>query len=130
MSSCEGPQAAEEVRAYERAKTIQTALSKTIFAVKDYPLLNLGQFRRDSCSRNAKDNSFQRTMILMGIRKETAGVVLAEALHARLAKISKDFKLDDYSLGSKDKFQLIPDGTPVVYQPAAIPTPLATPSAP
>jgi eukaryotic-like serine/threonine-protein kinase len=130
MSSCEGPQQAEEVRAYERAKTIQTSLSKTIFAVKDYPLLNLGQFRRDSCSRNAKDNSFQRTMILMGIRKETAGVVLAEALHARLAKISKDFKLDDYSLGSKEKFQLIPDGTPVVYEPAATSTPLATPPAP
>lgn len=123
MASCEGPQPSEELRAYERAKTVQTALGKTIFAVNDYPLLNLGQFRRDSCSRNAKDNSFQRTMILMGIRKESAGVILSEALHARLAKISKDFKLDDYSLGSKEKFQLIPDNTPVVSQPAVTPTP-------
>ncbi len=122
MASCEGPQPSEELRAYERAKTVQTALGKTIFAVNDYPLLNLGQFRRDSCSRNAKDNSFQRTMILMGIRQESAGVILSEALHARLAKISKEFKLDDYSLGSKEKFQLIPDNTPVVSQPAVTPT--------
>jgi eukaryotic-like serine/threonine-protein kinase len=124
MASCEGSPQSEELRAYERAKSVQNALGKTIFAVRDYPLLNLGQFRRDSCSRNAQDNSFQRTMILMGIRKESAGVVLSEALHARLVKISKDFKLDDYSLGSKEKFQLIPSDTPVVYQPtAAAPSP-------
>jgi eukaryotic-like serine/threonine-protein kinase len=118
MASCEGSQPSEELRAYERAKSIQTALGKTIFAVRDYQLLNLGQFRRDSCSRNAKDNSFQRTMILMGIRKESPGVLLAEALHARLEKISKDFKLNDYSLGTKEKFQLFPTDTPVIYPPA------------
>ncbi len=125
MASCEGSQQSEEFRAYERAKAVQTNLGKTIFAVKDYPLLNLGQFRRDTCSRNAKDNAFQRTMILMGIRKESAGVVLSEALHTRLLKISKDFQLNDYSLGSKEKFQLIPEGTPVVYQPAIATTPVA-----
>jgi eukaryotic-like serine/threonine-protein kinase len=123
MASCEGPQPAEELRAYERAKNVQNSLGKTIFAVKDYQLLNLGQFRRDTCSRNAKDNSFQRTMILMGIRKESPGVLLSEALHARLMKMSKDFKLNDYSLGSKEKLQLIPSDMPVVYQPPAIATP-------
>lgn len=114
-ASCEGATQAEEIRAFERAKTIQNELGKTIFAVKDYHLLNLGQFRRDSCSRSAKDNAFQRSMILMGIRKESAGVLLSEALRQRLTKISKDFNLDDYSLGGKTKFQLLPHDVQVVY---------------
>jgi hypothetical protein len=54
-------------------------------------------------------------MILMGIRKESTGILLSEALRARLTKISKDFNLDDYSLGSKAKFQLLPHDVRVVY---------------
>jgi eukaryotic-like serine/threonine-protein kinase len=118
MSSCEGPQREEELRAMARAKTIQQDLVKTIFRVKDYPLLNLGQFRRDSCSRSAKDNSFQRSMILMGIRKASTGVMLDQALYERLKKISKDFNLDDYSLGSRDKLQLLPGDVRIVVQEA------------
>lgn len=106
-SSCEGSQQEEEDRAKERAKTIQQDLGRAIFAVKDYPILNLGQYRRDTCSRSAKDNSFQRSVILVGIRRESKGVVLNQALHSRLKNISKDFKLEDYSLGSPEKFQLL-----------------------
>jgi eukaryotic-like serine/threonine-protein kinase len=105
-SSCEGSPQEEETRAMERAKTIQNDLGRAIFSVRDYPILNLGQYRRDTCSRSGKDNSFQRTIILMGIRRESPGVVLNEALYTRLQNISKEFKLEDYSLGSKDKLKL------------------------
>jgi eukaryotic-like serine/threonine-protein kinase len=114
-ASCEGSPLKEEQRAMERAKNVQIHLVKTIFAVKDYPMLNLGQYRRDNCSRSSKDNAFQRTMILMGIRKESEGMLMSEALRARLAKISKGFDLNNYSLGSKEKFQIIPSGTTIVY---------------
>ncbi len=106
MSSCEGSQQEEETRAMERAKTIQQDLGRTIFAVKDYPILNLGQYRKDTCSRSAKDNAFQRSVILMGIRRESKGVVLNQALYNRLKDISKDFKLEDYSLGSPENLKL------------------------
>jgi eukaryotic-like serine/threonine-protein kinase len=90
----------------ERAKTIQQDLGRTIFAVKDYPILNLGQYRKDTCSRSAKDNAFQRSVILMGIRRESKGVVLNQALYNRLKDISKDFKLEDYSLGNPENLKL------------------------
>jgi eukaryotic-like serine/threonine-protein kinase len=105
-SSCEGSTAEEESRALERAKTIQNDLGKAIFTVASHPILSLGQYKKDTCSRSGKDNSFQRTIILMGIRRESEGVVLNEALYNRLKNISKEFKLEDYSLGSKDKLQL------------------------
>jgi eukaryotic-like serine/threonine-protein kinase len=112
-SSCEGSQQEEEVRAMERAKTIQQELGRTIFAVKDYPILNLGQYRKDSCSRSAKDNAFQRSIILMGIRRESKGVVLNQALYNRLKDISKDFKLEDYSLGSPTSLKLWTSDSPL-----------------
>jgi eukaryotic-like serine/threonine-protein kinase len=105
-SSCEGSQQEEETRAMERAKTIQQDLGRTIFAVKDYPILNLGQYRKDTCSRSAKDNAFQRSVILMGIRRESKGVILNQALYNRLKNISKDFKLEDYSLGGPENLKL------------------------
>jgi eukaryotic-like serine/threonine-protein kinase len=105
-SSCEGTTQEEENRAMERAKTIQNDLGRAIFAVNEYPILSLGQYKKDSCSRSGKDNAFQRTVILMGIRRESTGVVLNEALYNRLKNISKEFRLEDYSLGSKDKLKL------------------------
>jgi eukaryotic-like serine/threonine-protein kinase len=105
-SSCEGTTQEEESRALERAKTIQNDLGRAIFAVNEYPILSLGQYKKDSCSRSGKDNAFQRTVILMGIRRESTGVVLNEALYNRLKNISKEFRLEDYSLGSKDKLKL------------------------
>ena len=105
-SSCEGSQPEEEARAMERAKTIQQDLGRAIFAVKDYPILNLGQYRKDTCSKSARDNAFQRSVVLMGIRRESKGVVLNQALYNRLKGISKDFKLEDYSLGSPENLKL------------------------
>jgi eukaryotic-like serine/threonine-protein kinase len=114
MASCEGDTLQEEMRALDRAKTIRNDLSKVIFNVADYPILNLGQYKKDNCSTKIEDNAFQRSMIIVGIRRQSPGLVMNEALHARLSKISKDFKIEDYSLGSKDKLQLLPGDIQVV----------------
>lgn len=115
MASCEGDPAKQSQRAMERAKSIQTKLAKPIFAVEDYPMINLGQYKKDTCSRSYKDNSFQRVMVLIGIRKESPGVVLNEALRARLEKISQKFNINDYSLGQKGNFTVIDSNVKIVY---------------
>ncbi len=114
-ASCEGDPDKQVQRAMERAKSIQTKLAKAIFAVEDYPMINLGQYKKDSCSRSFKDNSFQRVMILMGIRKESPGLLVNEALRARLEKISKTFNINDYSLGQKSNFTVIDSSVKIVY---------------
>jgi eukaryotic-like serine/threonine-protein kinase len=116
-ASCEGDPDKQVQRAMERAKSIQTKIAKAIFAVavEDYPMINLGQYKKDSCSRSLKDNSFQRVMILIGIRKESPGLMVNEALRARLEKISKNFNLNDYSLGQKSNFTVIDSNVKIVY---------------
>jgi len=111
-ASCEGSPAIEEQRAFERAKQIQL-LAKKLFrnvaSVQNYRLLNLGQFRRNDCQLNQDLTSYQRSIIIIGVRKQTAGVVLDEALRSRLEnKPFGDFQLEDYSLASQEKFKTIP----------------------
>lgn len=111
-ASCEGSQNQEERRAFERAKQIQL-LGKKLFSqvpsVRNYRLLNLGQFRGDNCNSNQDETSYQRSVIIIGVKQETPGVVLDEALRSRLIKKPfGDFQIDDYSLGSADRFKTIP----------------------
>jgi eukaryotic-like serine/threonine-protein kinase len=111
-ASCEGNVAAEEKRALERSKQIQL-LTKKIFnntaSVKGYRLLNLGQFSRSDCQANQDLTAYQRSIIIIGVRKQSEGVVLDEALRDRLEKKPfADFKLEDYSLGTVEKFKTIP----------------------
>jgi serine/threonine protein kinase len=111
-ASCEGSQVQEERRAFERSKQIQL-LAKKLFSrvssVQNYRLLNLGQFRRDDCNPNQDETSYQRSVILIGVKQATPGVILDEALRSRLEKKPfGDFQLEDYSLGSPDKFKTIP----------------------
>lgn len=111
-ASCEGAVEGEERRAFERSKQIQL-LGKKIFSntpsVKGYRLLNLGQFRRSDCQANQDLTAYQRSIIIIGVRKQSEGVILDEALRDRLEKKPfADFKLEDYSLGSLDKFKTIP----------------------
>ncbi len=110
-ASCEGSQVQEERRAFERSKQIQL-LAKKLFSkvssVQNFRLLNLGQFRRDDCNPNHDETSYQRSIIIIGVRQQTPGVVLDEALRSRLEKKPfGDFQLSDYSLGSQDKFKTI-----------------------
>ncbi len=111
-ASCEGTPATEEARAFSRAEQIQL-LGKKLFrdvgSVKNYRLLNLGQFRGENCQANKDQTAYQRSIIIIGVGKQTDGVILDEALRSRLeAKPFGDFQIKDYSLGGKDKFKTIP----------------------
>lgn len=111
-ASCEGSTVLEERRALERAKQIQL-LGKRLFSnvptVQGYRLLNLGQFKREGCESSQDLTSYQRSIIIIGVKKQSEGVILDEALRNRLEKKPfGDFKLEDYSLGSSDEFRTIP----------------------
>jgi eukaryotic-like serine/threonine-protein kinase len=105
-ASCEGTGPEEELRAMSRAQTIQDKLMKQLFQVKEYQVLNLGQFKRDNCQRDVTGTSFQRSLVIVGMRKESEGLAVKEAVQKRLAKTIKNLNLADYSLGSVDKFDL------------------------
>ncbi len=111
-ASCEGDITAEQRRALERSQQIQL-LGKKIFSstpsVKGYRLLNLGQFQRKDCQASQDSTAYQRSIIIIGVKKQAEGVILDEALRDRLEKKPfADFKLEDYSLGATDKFKTIP----------------------
>ncbi len=110
-ASCEGKIAFEQRRALERSRQVKK-LAKKLFnntsSVKSYRLLNLGRFQRSDCQSNQDSTSYQRSIMIIGVRKKSAGVILDEALRNRLEeKPFADFKLEDYSLGSVEKFKTI-----------------------
>ncbi len=110
-ASCEGNVEVEQRRGLERSKQIQI-LAKKLFnntpSVKGYRLLNLGRFQRSNCQANRETTAYQRSVILIGVKKQSANVILDEALRDRLEnKPFGDFKLRDYSLGSADNFRTI-----------------------
>ncbi|MEH2267048.1 MAG: serine/threonine-protein kinase [Nostoc sp.] len=111
-ASCKGDTAVQEGVALERSKQIQLLVKKIFIntpSVKGYRLLNLGQFQRSNCQVNQDLTTYQRSVIIIGVKKESAGVILDEALRNRLEKKPfADFKLEDYSLGSAQKFKTIP----------------------
>ncbi|TAE60115.1 MAG: serine/threonine protein kinase [Nostocales cyanobacterium] len=111
-ASCEGNINAEQSRALERSKQIQL-LAKKLFnntsSVQGYRLLNLGQFQGEDCQASQDSTAYQRSIIIIGVKKQDEGVILDEALKNRLEKKPfADFKLRDYSLGGADKFKTIP----------------------
>lgn len=111
-ASCEGNLPDEERRASQRSQQIQLVVKKifnNVRSVEGYRLLNLGQFRRSGCQANQDLTSYQRSVIIIGVKNKTPGVNVDEALRDRLEKKPfSDFKLEDYSLGSPDKFKTIP----------------------
>jgi serine/threonine protein kinase len=111
LASCEGNIAVAQRLGLERAKQIQI-LAKKLFSntssVKRYRLLNLGKFKRSNCQKNEELTAYQNSVIIIGVRKKSKGVILDEALRDRLVnKPFADFRLEDYSLGSSDKFTTI-----------------------
>ncbi|NEU73288.1 serine/threonine protein kinase [Hassallia byssoidea VB512170] len=111
-ASCEGNVEVEEKRAFERSQQLQL-LVKKIFSktrsVQGYRLLNMGQFQRSDCQANQDSTAYQRSIIIIGVKKQSEGVILDEALRNRLEeKPFADFKLEDYSLGSEKRFKTIP----------------------
>ncbi|MCT7951115.1 serine/threonine protein kinase [Ancylothrix sp. C2] len=111
-ASCEGVPETEERRALERAQQIQLLVKKLFRnsrTLQGYRLLNLGQFVGGVCQPDRDATSYQRSVIIIGVRKKSDGVLLDEALRSRLEKKPfADFTLEDYSLGSPAKFITIP----------------------
>ncbi|MBD2438414.1 serine/threonine-protein kinase [Nostoc sp. FACHB-110] len=110
-ANCEGNLAVTQRLSLERAKQIQTLAKKlfsTTSSIKRYRLLNLGQFQRKNCQPNQELTTYQKSVFIIGVRKKSKGVILDEALRDRLVnKPFADFRLEDYSLGSADKFATI-----------------------
>ncbi|MDZ8069964.1 MAG: serine/threonine-protein kinase [Nostoc sp. DedQUE08] len=111
-ASCKGDRLIQERVALERSKQIQLLVKKLFIntpSVKIYRLLNLGQFQRSDCQANRDLTTYQTSVIIIGVKRESSGVILDEALRNRLEKKPfADFKLEDYSLGSAQKFKTIP----------------------
>lgn len=110
--SCKGNIETQQRMALERSKQIQFLVKKLFIntqSIKGYRLLNLGQFQRSDCQTNQDLTKYQRNIIIIGVKKQSAGVILDEALRNRLEnKPFADFKLEDYSLGTPEKFKTIP----------------------
>ncbi|MEH1998797.1 MAG: serine/threonine-protein kinase [Nostoc sp.] len=110
--SCKGDIAVQQRMALERSKQIQFLVKKLFIntpSVKSYRILNLGQFQRSDCQANQDLTKYQRSLIIIGVKKQSAGLILDEALRDRLEKKPfADFKLKDYSLGSAENFKTIP----------------------
>ncbi|MEH1840786.1 MAG: serine/threonine-protein kinase [Nostoc sp.] len=110
--SCKGNIEVQQRMALERSKQIQF-LGKKLFmntpSVKGYRILNLGQFQRSNCQENQDLTKYQRSIIIIGVKKQSPGIILDEALRNRLEKRPfADFKLEDYSLGTPENFKTIP----------------------
>ncbi|MCC5643467.1 protein kinase [Nostoc sp. CHAB 5824] len=110
--SCKGNIEVQQRMALERSKQIQFFVKKLFIntpSIKGYRILNLGQFQRNDCQANQDLTKYQRSIIIIGVKKQSAGVILDEALRDRLEKKPfADFKLEDYSLGTAENFKTIP----------------------
>jgi len=111
-ASCKGDIAVQERVALERSKQIRLLVKKlfiNIPNIKGDRLLNLGQFQGSDCQVKQDLTTYQRSIIIIGVKKQSAGLNIDEALRDRLKKQPfADFKLEDYSLGSAEKFKTIP----------------------
>ncbi|WP_373527266.1 protein kinase [Nostoc sp.] len=111
-ASCKDDIAVQERVALERSKQIRLLVKKlfiNIPNIKGDRLLNLGQFQLSDCQAKQDLTTYQRSIIIIGVKKQSAGLNLDEALRDRLKKQPfADFKLEDYSLGTADKFKTIP----------------------
>ncbi|MDZ8106101.1 MAG: serine/threonine-protein kinase [Nostoc sp. DedQUE12a] len=111
-TSCKGNIEFQQRVALERSLQIQLLVKKIFInqpSVKRYRLLNLGQFKRTDCQAHQNLTTYQKSIIIIGVKKESTSVILDEALRNRLEKKPfADFKLEDYSLGSAEKFKTIP----------------------
>ena len=81
LASSEGERAQEEARALARARTVLGWLTKVSKPEMALWTLTLGQYDERACSQKQDaDSSFERPVILAGVRSKAAGANLQEAL--------------------------------------------------
>jgi eukaryotic-like serine/threonine-protein kinase len=107
-ASCEGDNVKEEeVRASNRANTVREQIVRKLFEVDDVRILNLGKYIYGTCLRDSPKTSEQRKLVIVGMRKETPGLEVREAVYTRLSQTIKDMNLEYYSLGKFEDFKLL-----------------------
>jgi hypothetical protein len=99
-ASCEGSLVKEEARAKQRALATIKLVGMKMFEVSHYSFINLGRFKKADCNPLPKETSWQRSVIILGVRQEDDGINITEAVRERLMKIP--IELQDYSLGNKE----------------------------
>jgi hypothetical protein len=80
VASQEGDLEAEQDRAERRAKSQAHLITKIVSPLTGIWLLNLGRYNEGCNAANAADTSWQRPVMLVGVRSQQPGVVLAQAL--------------------------------------------------
>jgi hypothetical protein len=80
LASLEGDQAAEEERANQRSQTVTRWMETIATPDKGIWRLNLGQYNKTCKTQEDVNTSFQRPLILIGVRSKEQGANLQEAL--------------------------------------------------
>jgi hypothetical protein len=105
-ASCEGDDILEEEKRAElRARSVIKLVEKELLDVAYYSIINLGQFNGGACPIVPEKTSWQRAIILLGVRQDEKGINLEEAVRERLSRIPVD--LSKYTLGSEEKFKIL-----------------------
>jgi hypothetical protein len=104
-ASCEGDDIVEEQnRAKSRAVSVAKIVENELLDVAHYSIVNLGQFNGGKCDIVPEKTSWQRAIILLGVRQDQKGINLEQAVRERLLRI---VDLDEYTLGSEEKFKIL-----------------------
>jgi len=88
VASQEGEQSSEESRASERARKIGLWLSEASGIGRGIWTLSLGQYREPCLECETSETSWQRPIVVIGLRRSEAGLVLGEALADALQGLS------------------------------------------
>lgn len=104
-ASQEGVAANETGRADRRSRTSARWLSGAVMPPPRIWLLNLGQFQEACGAEDTTDTAWQRPFMMIGVRKQEAGVDLGQALKNAISDKSNLPSPDCYS-----QFQLVRNG--------------------
>ena len=80
VASQEGELESERDRAERRAKSQAQLIAKSVSPLTGIWLLNLGRYNEECNTASAADTSWQRPVMLVGVRSQQPGVALAQAL--------------------------------------------------
>jgi hypothetical protein len=87
LASQEGQVEEETARAADRAKNAATWLANAVPAETGIWMLNLGQFKKTGCPAQTEttDTSWQRPVILVGVKSQDEGTDLAQAFASAIS---------------------------------------------
>ncbi|MCB1547608.1 MAG: hypothetical protein KDJ41_07210 [Hyphomicrobiaceae bacterium] len=97
LASAEGERQAEERRAADRARRIAAWLGEAVSGGKAIWTLNLGQYREACLTCETEGTSWQRPIIVIGVKASDEGVNLGEALDDALKRAKNLPKRASYS---------------------------------